>query len=304
MHGEIWDAVSEAPVRRAAGGSGRDRRTPAARAAEVGTELPFEMPFGFLAVVIVLGLIVLFRWINILNEYERGVIFRLGRCCRSPRARASSSSSGRSTAWCGSRCARWCSTCRRRTSSRATTSRSRSTRSSTSASSTRNGGRRGRELPLRHLPARADHAALGARPGRARRRCWPSARSSTTSCRRSSTTTPSRGASRSSAVEVKHVDLPQEMQRAMARQAEAEREKRAKIIHAEGEFQAAQTLAEAADVIEPQPGHAPAALPADADRDRHREELDDHLPAADRHHQAVPRRPPQSGHHRSPGALA
>jgi regulator of protease activity HflC (stomatin/prohibitin superfamily) len=49
-----------------------------------------------------------------------------------------------------------------------------------------------------------------------------------------------------SAVEVKHVDLPSEMQRAMAKQAEAEREKRAKIIHAEGEAQAAATLAEAA----------------------------------------------------------
>jgi regulator of protease activity HflC (stomatin/prohibitin superfamily) len=49
-----------------------------------------------------------------------------------------------------------------------------------------------------------------------------------------------------SAVEVKHVDLPSEMQRAMAKQAEAEREKRAKIIHAEGESQAASTLAHAA----------------------------------------------------------
>ncbi|MEX5217922.1 MAG: slipin family protein [Nitrospiraceae bacterium] len=56
-----------------------------------------------------------------------------------------------------------------------------------------------------------------------------------------------------SAVEVKNVDLPQEMQRAIARQAEAERERRAKIIHAEGEFQAAQRLAEAADVISPNP---------------------------------------------------
>jgi regulator of protease activity HflC (stomatin/prohibitin superfamily) len=52
-----------------------------------------------------------------------------------------------------------------------------------------------------------------------------------------------------SAVEVKHVDLPPEMQRAMAKQAEAEREKRAKIIHAEGEFQAAAQLAKAADVF-------------------------------------------------------
>jgi len=55
------------------------------------------------------------------------------------------------------------------------------------------------------------------------------------------------------AVEVKQIDLPQEMQRVIARQAEAEREKRAKVIHAEGEFQAAQRLAEAAEVIQSQP---------------------------------------------------
>ncbi len=56
-----------------------------------------------------------------------------------------------------------------------------------------------------------------------------------------------------SLVEVKQVDLPQEMQRAMAKQAEAEREKRAKIIHADGEFQAASKLAEAANVINKEP---------------------------------------------------
>ena len=54
-------------------------------------------------------------------------------------------------------------------------------------------------------------------------------------------------------VELKHIDLPQEMQRAMAKQAEAERERRAKIIHAEGEFQASQKLADAAKVIGSQP---------------------------------------------------
>jgi regulator of protease activity HflC (stomatin/prohibitin superfamily) len=52
-----------------------------------------------------------------------------------------------------------------------------------------------------------------------------------------------------SAVEVKQVDLPQEMQRAIAKQAEAERERRAKVINAEGEFQAAQKLADAAKII-------------------------------------------------------
>jgi regulator of protease activity HflC (stomatin/prohibitin superfamily) len=54
-------------------------------------------------------------------------------------------------------------------------------------------------------------------------------------------------------VEVKHVDLPQEMQRAMARQAVAEREKRAKIIHAEGELLAARQLTSAAEVMEERP---------------------------------------------------
>jgi regulator of protease activity HflC (stomatin/prohibitin superfamily) len=54
-------------------------------------------------------------------------------------------------------------------------------------------------------------------------------------------------------VEVKHVDLPQEMQRAIARQAEAERERRAKVIAAEGEFQAAAKLGEAADIIDAHP---------------------------------------------------
>jgi len=55
------------------------------------------------------------------------------------------------------------------------------------------------------------------------------------------------------AVEVKNVDLPTEMLRAIAKQAEAERERRAKVIHAEGEFQAAQKLADAAGIIAGQP---------------------------------------------------
>ena len=58
------------------------------------------------------------------------------------------------------------------------------------------------------------------------------------------------------AVEVKQVDLPEEMRRAMAKQAEAERERRAKIIAAEGELQASEKLGQAADVI----GRSPGAL--------------------------------------------
>jgi regulator of protease activity HflC (stomatin/prohibitin superfamily) len=54
-------------------------------------------------------------------------------------------------------------------------------------------------------------------------------------------------------VEVKHIDLPQEMQRSMAKQAEAERERRAKVINAEGEYQAAARLAEAAEIIHVHP---------------------------------------------------
>jgi regulator of protease activity HflC (stomatin/prohibitin superfamily) len=56
-----------------------------------------------------------------------------------------------------------------------------------------------------------------------------------------------------SLVEVKHVDLPTEMQRAIARQAEAERERRSKVIHADGEFQASARLREAADIMATNP---------------------------------------------------
>lgn len=56
-----------------------------------------------------------------------------------------------------------------------------------------------------------------------------------------------------SSVEIKHIDLPTEMQKAMSRQAEAERERRAKVIHAEGEFQAAEKLAEASNIMSENP---------------------------------------------------
>ena len=68
-----------------------------------------------------------------------------------------------------------------------------------------------------------------------------------------------------SAVEVKQVDLPPDMQRAMAKQAEAEREKRAKIIHAAGELEASEKLAQAGAVIAAAAGGHHASVPADAD---------------------------------------
>ena len=90
-------------------------------------------------------------------------------------------------------------------------------------------------------------------------------------------------------VELKNIDLPQDMQRAIAAQAEAERERRAKVIAAEGEFQAAQRLAEAARDHEQESHHAPASLPADAQGDRRRSQFHHCLSAADRSARAVPR---------------
>src|SRR5881628_3199132 len=90
-----------------------------------------------------------------------------------------------------------------------------------------------------------------------------------------------------SAVEVKNVDLPPEMLRAIAKQAEAERERRAKVIHAEGEFQAAQKLFEAADVI----SRNPTALQLRFLQtlvEVASEELDDDLPRPHRHHCPFP----------------
>ncbi len=83
-------------------------------------------------------------------------------------------------------------------------------------------------------------------------------------------------------VEVKQVDLDVTMLRAMAKQAEAEREKRSKIIHAEGEFAAAQRLVGCRARARRRAHDHPAPLPADADRDRRGEEHHHRLPAAAR----------------------
>ena len=82
------------------------------------------------------------------------------------------------------------------------------------------------------------------------------------------------------AVEIKDIILPDNMQRAMAKEAEAERERRAKIVAAQGEFQAAVKLGEAADIIMSHPDCAAVANPADAGRNQHREKLNDYFPGA------------------------
>ena len=81
-------------------------------------------------------------------------------------------------------------------------------------------------------------------------------------------------------VEVKQVDMPESMLRAMAKQAEAEREKRSKIIHAEGEFSAAQRLVDAAASAGHRTGQRAVALSADVDRNRRGEEYDGRIPRA------------------------
>jgi len=78
-------------------------------------------------------------------------------------------------------------------------------------------------------------------------------------------------------VEVRDVGLPEQMQRAMARQAEAERERRAKVIAADGEFQASEKLAQAAQAMVEKPRRDAASHAADHGRDRDRTEFDDHL---------------------------
>ena len=129
--------------------------------------------------------------------------------------------------------------------------------------------RRGGGLPVRHLAACADDAAQRLRPGASSTSCWPSATEINQKLQEILDSQTDPWGIKVITVEIKHIDLPQEMQRAMARQAEAERERRAKVINAEGEFQAAQRLAEAVGDHRRPPDRAAAALPADPRRDRH-----------------------------------
>ena len=150
------------------------------------------------------------------------------------------------------------------------------------------GDRRGRELPARHLADLADGAALGARQGRAR----PAALRA-------------RAAQRRAAEDHRRVDRalgregdrgrdqgrrdPRQMQRAIARQAEAERERRAKIINSEGEFQAAQKLTDAADIISTNPASLQLRYLQTLLEIGSQPEHDGRLPAADGRARAVPR---------------
>jgi len=89
-------------------------------------------------------------------------------------------------------------------------------------------------------------------------------------------------------VEIRTVELTENMVRAIAKQAEAERDRRAKIIHAEAEFQASQTLVNAAKILASIPAAMQLRLSPDTGGDRGRAKLDRRLPHANRHHQTVP----------------
>ena len=151
------------------------------------------------------------------------------------------------------------------------------------------GGDPGRELPRRDQPARADDACARCSASTSSTRCWPSASGSTSTCRRSSTAQTDAWGIKVTNVEIKHVDLERTMIRAIARQAEAERERRAKVIHAEGELQASEKLAQAAEMLARQPQAMQLRYLRDADGDRRRQELDDRVPAADGHRRAAAR---------------
>ena len=236
-----------------------------------------------LAAVVVIGLLIAASAIRILREYERGVVFRLGRliALKGPglllpdpvhRPDGPGGPADRDA---------------QRPAAGGDHPRQRHRQGQRGRLLPRHrpgqGDHRGRELPRRHL-ARSRRPRCASVLGKAE--LDAAARRARDAQRRTSRqiideqTEP--WGIKVTTVEIKDVEIPEDMQRAIARQAEAERERRAKIINAEGEFQAAEKLAEAADIISQQPGDPPAALPADAARDRRRQEHDDRLPAADR----------------------
>jgi regulator of protease activity HflC (stomatin/prohibitin superfamily) len=215
--------------------------------------MPFEMPFGFLAVVVVLALIVFFRWINVLNEYERAVVFRLGRMLPQPKGPGVVL-----ILWPIDRIVR----ISLRTVVLDVPPQDVITRDNVSVKvnavvyfrvldpnravveveNYHYATSQMAQTTLRSVLGQADLDGLLSEREELNDRLQAIIDRQTDPW-----------GIKVSAVEVKHVDLPQEMQRAMAKQAEAEREKRAKVIHAEGERQAAASLAEAANLMSQNP---------------------------------------------------
>jgi regulator of protease activity HflC (stomatin/prohibitin superfamily) len=216
--------------------------------------MPFEnLPFGFVAVVVVLALIVVFRWINVLNEYERAVVFRLGRMLPQPKGPGVVF-----ILWPIDRMVR----ISLRTVVLDVPPQDVITRDNVSVKvnavvyfrvidpnravveveNYNYATSQMAQTTLRSVLGQADLDGLLSEREELNDRLQEIIDRQTDPW-----------GIKVSAVEVKHVDLPQEMQRAMAKQAEAEREKRAKVIHAEGEKQAAVSLAQAADLMSQNP---------------------------------------------------
>jgi regulator of protease activity HflC (stomatin/prohibitin superfamily) len=215
--------------------------------------MPFNIPFGFLSIVVVLVLFVIFRWINVLNEYERAVVFRLGRMLGQPKGP-------------GVVFILWPIDKMVRISLRTVVldvpPQDVITRDNVSVKVNAvvyfrvlDPNRAVVEVENYHYAtSQMAQTTLRSVLGQADLDGLLSEREKLNDELQTiiDRQTDPWGV-KVSAVEVKHVDLPQEMQRAMAKQAEAEREKRAKVIHAEGEKQAAVALAQAADVMSQNP---------------------------------------------------
>jgi regulator of protease activity HflC (stomatin/prohibitin superfamily) len=215
--------------------------------------MPFEMPFGPLAVIVVLALIVFFRWINVLNEYERAVVFRLGRMLQQPK--------GPGVVlifWPIDRIVR----ISLRTVVLDVPPQDVITRDNVSVKVNAVVYFRVIDPNRAVVEVENYHYATSQIAQTTLRSVLGQAELDELLAEREKLNDELQAiidrqtdpwGIKVSSVEVKHVDLPQEMQRAMARQAEAEREKRAKVIHADGERQAAVNLADAAETISRNP---------------------------------------------------
>jgi regulator of protease activity HflC (stomatin/prohibitin superfamily) len=215
--------------------------------------MPFEMPFGFLAVIVVLALIVFFRWINVLNEYERAVVFRLGRMLPQPKGPGVVL-----ILWPIDRIVR----ISLRTVVLDVPPQDVITRDNVSVKVNAVVYFRVIDPNRAVVEVENYHYATSQIAQTTLRSVLGQAELDELLAEREKLNDELQAiidrqtdpwGIKVSSVEVKHVDLPQEMQRAMARQAEAEREKRAKVIHADGERLAAVTLAEAAETISRNP---------------------------------------------------
>src|SRR6188768_936627 len=215
--------------------------------------MPFDIPFGFMSVVVVLALVILFRWINVLNEYERAVVFRLGRMLPQPKGPGVVF-----ILWPIDRIVR----ISLRTVVLDVPPQDVITRDNVSVKV--NAVVYFRVLhPVQaivqvenYLYATSQMAQTTLRSvlGQAHLDELLSERERLADILQKvidEHTDP--WGVKVTQVAVKAVDLPHEMQRAMAKQAESEREKRAKIIHASGEFEASKQLTEAAQVLQSQP---------------------------------------------------